>query len=439
MLEWLLWGRTTPPKAKALGEMVARLLSSDNPQAGDKPTLLSEKEVSLAEAPGWLQRRAYRHYRCRRHRLAADCASPGPRPACSSSGSATQPGTPWSRITWVLCWQLFSAASPGPLPPPLSCARLAGSRPPACLPVCLPACREALLKDSTLVEISTSANVIVVGDLHGQFSDLQVGAARPRPPAAGTEWAHAETLRSRRAAAGTPACPHRLPVRAPAATWPLHMWRRTPCRPPPTASSVAARCPTLLQRIFQRLGQPGSDDKIWVFLGDYIDRGECAAASTPPYLPTAGAFAALATLPASGWAGPSSQGPSGSSGVRVASGRFDPNVGASGGYDEDARGGVRGARERLVPGASLSSGPARQPASLRPAPPAPHNTRVCLPPAGPMGLEIVATLFALKLRHPRHIYLLRGNHECSEITVRQAAGWEGGPARGLAINEGGDQ
>lgn len=34
-----------------------------------------------------------------------------------------------------------------------------------------------------------------------------------------------------------------------------------------------------------------------------------------------------------------------------------------------------------------------------------------------MGLEIVATLFALKLRHPAHIHLLRGNHECSEITV----------------------
>lgn len=34
-----------------------------------------------------------------------------------------------------------------------------------------------------------------------------------------------------------------------------------------------------------------------------------------------------------------------------------------------------------------------------------------------MGLEIVATLFALKLRHPASIYLLRGNHECSEITV----------------------
>lgn len=29
-----------------------------------------------------------------------------------------------------------------------------------------------------------------------------------------------------------------------------------------------------LQRIFQRLGRPGSDDKVWIFLGDYIDRGE---------------------------------------------------------------------------------------------------------------------------------------------------------------------
>jgi serine/threonine-protein phosphatase PP1 catalytic subunit len=29
-----------------------------------------------------------------------------------------------------------------------------------------------------------------------------------------------------------------------------------------------------LQRIFERLGRPGSDKKVWVFLGDYIDRGE---------------------------------------------------------------------------------------------------------------------------------------------------------------------
>lgn len=39
-----------------------------------------------------------------------------------------------------------------------------------------------------------------------------------------------------------------------------------------------------------------------------------------------------------------------------------------------------------------------------------------------MGLEIVATLLALKLLHPGSIYLLRGNHECSEITVRWQAG-----------------
>jgi len=97
------------------------------------------------------------------------------------------------------------------------------------------------------VELSTTSDVVVVGDLHGQFNDLQ--------------------------------------------------------------------------RIFERLGRPGSDDKVWVFLGDYIDRG-------------------------------------------------------------------------------------------------------------PMGLEIVATLFALKLRHPGSIYLLRGNHECSEITVGGCVGrWEEGVGR----------
>ncbi|KAL4458245.1 hypothetical protein ABPG75_013110 [Micractinium tetrahymenae] len=96
------------------------------------------------------------------------------------------------------------------------------------------AAREALLKEPSLLEIRTAARTVVVGDLHGQYTDLQ--------------------------------------------------------------------------RIFARLGRPGSDDKVWVFLGDYIDRG-------------------------------------------------------------------------------------------------------------PMGLEIVATLLLLKLRHPESIYLLRGNHECSEITV----------------------
>lgn len=96
------------------------------------------------------------------------------------------------------------------------------------------ASRQALLKQPSLVEITTTSDVVVVGDLHGQYNDLQ--------------------------------------------------------------------------RMFKQLGRPGSDSKVWVFLGDYIDRG-------------------------------------------------------------------------------------------------------------PMGLEIVATLLALKLRHPGSIHLLRGNHECSEITV----------------------
>lgn len=59
------------------------------------------------------------------------------------------------------------------------------------------ACREVLLKDPSLVELRTDAQVVVVGDLHGQYQDLQ--------------------------------------------------------------------------RIFERLGRPGSDPKVWVFLGDYID------------------------------------------------------------------------------------------------------------------------------------------------------------------------
>lgn len=96
------------------------------------------------------------------------------------------------------------------------------------------AAREALLREPALLELRAPSQAVVVGDLHGQFTDLQ--------------------------------------------------------------------------RIFARLGRPGSDDKLWLFLGDYIDRG-------------------------------------------------------------------------------------------------------------PMGLEIVATLLALKLRHPDHVYLLRGNHECSEITL----------------------
>ncbi|GAB4820388.1 hypothetical protein N2152v2_007434 [Parachlorella kessleri] len=36
---------------------------------------------------------------------------------------------------------------------------------------------------------------------------------------------------------------------------------------------------------------------------------------------------------------------------------------------------------------------------------------------GECGLEIVACLFALKLRYPDRVYLIRGNHECAEVTV----------------------
>ena len=121
-----------------------------------------------------------------------------------------------------------------PAPPPSAAAHLTVGpyHPPP-----PPRCREALLKEPSLVEVTSSADVVVVGDLHGQFGDLR--------------------------------------------------------------------------RIFAELGRPSNaaGAKVWVFLGDYIDRG-------------------------------------------------------------------------------------------------------------PNGLEIVATLFALKLLYPANIHLLRGNHECSEITVR---------------------
>ena len=35
--------------------------------------------------------------------------------------------------------------------------------------------------------------------------------------------------------------------------------------------------------------------------------------------------------------------------------------------------------------------------------------------AGAYGLEIVATLFLLKLLHPASLYMIRGNHECTDV------------------------
>lgn len=47
----------------------------------------------------------------------------------------------------------------------------------------------------------------------------------------------------------------------------------------------------------------------------------------------------------------------------------------------------------------------------------PHTRPHRLVFRGECGLEIVACLLALKLRHPDRVFLLRGNHECTEITV----------------------
>jgi hypothetical protein len=189
MWDWLRGGHGRKLKPRSLQHVVDRLLGASPSQTGeDEPCALSEQKLkALCSAtryvhapPSWVDRR---------------CADKAP---------------------WARQWPHHPADAPSPRaagkidqccrPLPSTCCCYP---PTSCFAVWPPiyyapaACSDVLLKEPSLLEIGSGvagAEVVVVGDLHGQFSDLQ--------------------------------------------------------------------------RIFERLGRPGSDKNVWVFLGDYIDRGE---------------------------------------------------------------------------------------------------------------------------------------------------------------------
>lgn len=188
MWDWLTWGHHPKLRARQLSEMVDKLLGA-GPQAGEDPFALSEKELKrLCTAARWVL-----------HTGASGCRVAVPAPAAQHPGAPAfsarrRPSSSASRC----------AAEPGCCP---AGPALAQQRTHAAPHAPLPPGREALLKEPSLLEVSAPSQAVIVGDLHGQFTDLQ--------------------------------------------------------------------------RIFERLGRPGSDDKVWFFLGDYVDRGEHPAAQQP--------------------------------------------------------------------------------------------------------------------------------------------------------------
>ena len=187
MWDWLRGGHHRKLKPRSLQRVVDRLLGASPSQTGDEPCALSEQKLRAlcsatrcVHAPSsWVERR---------------CADKAPWPRQWPPHPADALPLPRAKIDQYWLRPLPSTCCRYP---PTSCPLLCGHHyAPA-------ACSDALLKEPSLLEIGSGAagaEVVVVGDLHGQFSDLQ--------------------------------------------------------------------------RIFERLGRPGSDKKVWVFLGDYIDRGE---------------------------------------------------------------------------------------------------------------------------------------------------------------------
>ena len=138
MWDWLLWGAAPKPRPKQLGDVIDRLLGAGPQLNGDDAFELPEKELKRLCSAARCGRRA-----CRPGAGAACTRVPAHpcRQSDACGASLAPPLPPLAAEGW---------------PPHTALMPLAGTR---------HTCRDLLLKEPTLLEISTGANVVVVGDL----------------------------------------------------------------------------------------------------------------------------------------------------------------------------------------------------------------------------------------------------------------------------------